>query len=87
MNMYVCMCMEICPNKKLGFGFIQILGAVFCGTPKTVSKKFIFFLPPKLFLSRLNYFLDQLKLFFRLIKIINYFLGLIKGMNKIILHL
>ena len=33
MNMYVCMCMEICPNKKLGFGFIQILGALFCGTP------------------------------------------------------
>ena len=33
MNMYVCMCMEICPNKKLGFGVIQILGAVFIGTP------------------------------------------------------
>lgn len=33
MNMYVCMCMEIFPNKKLGFGFIQILGAVFIGTP------------------------------------------------------
>ena len=33
MYMYVCMCMEICPNKKLGFGFIQILGAVFIGTP------------------------------------------------------
>ena len=33
MNMYVCMCMEICPNKKLGFGVIQILGALFIGTP------------------------------------------------------
>lgn len=33
MYMYVCMCMEICPNKKLGFGFIQILGALFIGTP------------------------------------------------------
>ena len=53
MNMYVCMCMEICPNKKLGFGVIQILGALFCGTPKTVSKKFIFSSPP-------NYFSDQL---------------------------
>ena len=65
MNMYVCMCMEICPNKKLGFGFIQILGAVFIGTPKTVSKKFIFFLPPKLFLSRLKIFQQIYKLFFR----------------------
>ena len=33
MNMYVCMCMEICPNKKLGFGVIQILGTLFIGTP------------------------------------------------------
>lgn len=46
MYMYVCMCMEIFPNKKLGFGFIQILGAVFIGTPYILTHTRTFVRPP-----------------------------------------
>ena len=56
MYMYVCMCMEICPNKKLGFGFIQIFRGSIYRYPQDSFEKIYFFLPPKLFLSRLKIF-------------------------------
>lgn len=44
---YVCMYVyEILPNKKLRFGVIQILGAVFLGTPYIYTHTRTFVRPP-----------------------------------------
>ena len=66
--MYEYVCMYVygnLPEQKIRFWSYPNFRGTILRYPQTVSKKFIFFLPTKLFFSRLNYFSDQLKLFFR----------------------